>query len=168
MRNWPTTVVVPVPVSGMLTDEPATDTLSPTRPDDFGVKVTVRVTLPPPLRVKGNAGPLIENKFVVVWTDEMRIFLDCEFVRTSGRLALLPTATWPKDRLDGLAVTDPPPNREPARCGTVVPALPDATPNSNSSALINEKWVQGTERGLKRDWGRSRMEYSVDRFPRTL
>jgi len=49
--------------------------------------------------------PLIENTLPVVCTPEIVTDEVRAFVRTRGKLSLFPTATWPNDRVDGVAVT---------------------------------------------------------------
>jgi hypothetical protein len=74
-------------------------------PAAFGVKVTFNVTLCPTARVKGKVGPLTENSLPVVWKAERLVFQDRLLVSTTGSVELVPTATWPNDTIEGLAVT---------------------------------------------------------------
>jgi hypothetical protein len=58
----------------------------------------------PPLKVKGNAGPLTENPVPVVCQAESFTFQERVLVRTTGSVELDPTDTWPNETLAGLAV----------------------------------------------------------------
>jgi hypothetical protein len=97
-------VVVPVPVSGMVTPGPAANRLPPCVAAVSGVKVTLTVTLCPGLRAKGREGPLNENPLPIVWNVEMVV--RCELVSTTGTVELVPIATEPNDTIEGLAVKD--------------------------------------------------------------
>ncbi len=74
-------------------------------PADCGANATLNVTLCPAPRVKGNAGPLIENPAPVIWTADRVTFQERAFVSTIGTVELVPIATWPNDTIVGLAVT---------------------------------------------------------------
>ena len=67
--------------------------------------MTVNVTLCPAFRVKGKVTPLTENTLPMVCIPEIVTPLDRAFVSTRGKLELLPTATCPNERVEGLAVT---------------------------------------------------------------
>jgi hypothetical protein len=75
-------------------------------PADCGAKVTFNVTLCPAPRVKGIVGPLTENPLPLVRSADRVTFQERAFVSTTGRVELLPIATWPNDTIGGLAVTD--------------------------------------------------------------
>jgi hypothetical protein len=87
----------------MLIPGPETNMLPPTVPDEVGVKVTVKVALWPPGRVRGKISPLTVKAGFVVCAAEISAVQVCKFVRTTDRLDLLPTVTWPNDRLEGVA-----------------------------------------------------------------
>jgi hypothetical protein len=74
-------------------------------PADCGAKVTFNVTLCPAPRVKGNVGPPIENPLPDVPTPERVTVQERPFLSTTGTVELAPIATWPNDRLEGVAVT---------------------------------------------------------------
>lgn len=102
--NWP--AAVPVPVRGTFSErELATKRFPPTVPCDCGVNVTLKVTLCPAARVKGRAGPLVENPLPVVVIAERVKSPERAFVSTTGTVALVPIATLPNDAMEGLAVT---------------------------------------------------------------
>jgi hypothetical protein len=71
-------------------------------PADEGVKVDCIVILCPGLKVIGNVGPLTENPLPVDWKAEIFTFQERRLVSTTGRVELVPTATCPKERLEGL------------------------------------------------------------------
>ena len=58
--SWPTVVVAPVPVTGMLRFGPVTKTLPLNTPVFFGVNVTFNVTLCPVFKTTGKLAPVIE------------------------------------------------------------------------------------------------------------
>lgn len=115
----------------MLIPGPETNTLPPTVPDEVGVKVTVKVALWPASRVKGKLWPLTVKAGFVVCAAEICVFQVCKFVRTTDTLDLLPTATWPNDRLEGVADTD----------SWFVPVPPTATTRFELSALLAKPMV---------------------------
>jgi hypothetical protein len=134
--SWPLVVLVPVPLSGMFTLGPETNTLPPTSPADFGANATVSETLWPELRTTGKVAPLTEYPLPVVWIPLRVTFQVAEFFRTNESLLVEPTATCPNERLAGLGVIDseltPFPPTDSRRVGvdellvnvTVAPAQP--------------------------------------------
>jgi hypothetical protein len=101
--SWPG--VMPVPVRGMASAEPETNTLPPLMLADCGVKATFNETLCPGPKVMGNEGPLIENPLPVIWSADSVTLQERAFVSTTGRVELVPIATCPNDTTEGLAVT---------------------------------------------------------------
>ena len=95
-----------MPERGTVSAGLTTSRLPPTVPDDCGLNVTLNVALCPAAKVRGRLGPLIENPLPVVVTANRVTFQERSFVSTTGTVALLPTATWPNEALDGVAVTD--------------------------------------------------------------
>jgi hypothetical protein len=86
-------------------EAPETNTLPPTRPGDFGLNVTFKATLCPGFKIRGEAGPLIENSLPAVWNANRLTRQERLFVSTTGTVELVPIATWPNDTAEGLAVT---------------------------------------------------------------
>jgi len=103
--NCPAVVTVPVPFNGTFRLGPVTKALPLLVLADRGVNVRLSVILCPALRVTGNAAPLTENP-APDSCSALRVTLNERvLVNTTGRVELLPTVIWPKERLDGLAVT---------------------------------------------------------------
>jgi hypothetical protein len=100
--NWP--VAVPVPVRGMVSPGPETNRLPPTAPADFGVNATFNVTLCPTAKVSGRVGALRENPLPTAVIDDRVTLQERSFLTTTGTVAVVPIATWPKDAAEGLAV----------------------------------------------------------------
>src|SRR5271170_6083707 len=98
----------------MASPGPETNRLPPVAPTDCGAKATFNVTLCPTPRVKGNAGPLIENPSPVICSAERVTFQGRAFVRRTGTVDMVPIATWPNETMDGPAVTDSPLTPEPS------------------------------------------------------
>jgi hypothetical protein len=113
--SCPTLVVVPVPFRGTFREGPVTYALPPLIPAVFGAKVRFRVTLFPPFKVNGNAGPLAENSLPVICQAVIFTLQERVLLRTTGTVVDDPTATWPNETLAGLAtrlslVVPPPPS----------------------------------------------------------
>jgi len=111
--------VVPVPVRGTVSATPETNRLPPTVPAEWGVKLTINVTLCPAFRVKGNEAPLTENPLPVVWAAPRVSFQERSFVSMTGTVELDPIATGPNGTVEGLAIRDslltPPPRTSSTR-----------------------------------------------------
>ena len=71
------------------------------KPVALGLKVTVKLALPPAVSVKGNDSPLKENSELLIEAEET-VTLALVALRVPDRLALPPTITLPKLRLAGL------------------------------------------------------------------
>src|SRR5208283_5846975 len=84
---------------------PETSRLPPAVPADCGVKATFTLTLCPTPRANGSVGPLIENPLPDVWSEESVTGQERAFVSTTGTVDVAPTATWPNETIEGLAVT---------------------------------------------------------------
>jgi hypothetical protein len=97
-------VVVPVPENGTFRRGPETNKLPVAVPAAGGVKVTFTVTLWPGSRVNGVAGALTEKALPVVWKPASLIFQERSLVSVIVCSELLPTATCPNAKLEGLAV----------------------------------------------------------------
>ena len=86
-----------------------------TLPVVVGANFTLRLALPPALRISGNVSPLILNPApVTVGRETVRLTVP-PFLSVSGKMLLLPTKTFPKFKLVG--VTD----RVPVELLLVVP-----------------------------------------------
>ena len=96
---------MPVPVRGIASAGPATNRLPPVVPVDCGANTTFNLTLCPTPRVTGNEGPLIENPLPVAWSDLSVTCQERAFVSTTGTVDVDPSATWPNDTIEGLALT---------------------------------------------------------------
>jgi hypothetical protein len=79
-----------------------TDTLPVTLPEVVGLKITLKVVVCPAAKVRGSVRPLVLKPApeTLIW--EM-VTLEVELVSVTGRVLLLPTATFPKLTLVGLA-----------------------------------------------------------------
>lgn len=114
--NCPAVVPVPVPFRGTFRAGPVTKTLPLLVIADSGAKVRLSVILCPALRVIGSVAPLTENPAPDNCSAVRVNFHVRVLVSTSGSVELLPTATWPNERLEGLAVIPALVNPVPASC----------------------------------------------------
>lgn len=97
--------MVPVPVKGMFNPSVVMKTLPPAVPAVFGENLIFSVAVLPGARVKGKVGPVTENSLPVVVKAVSVWFEVLGFVTTTESVMLDPTATSPKDRLEGAAVS---------------------------------------------------------------
>lgn len=103
--------LVPVPESAILSGEFAasetTTKVALAAPGAAGVKVAVKLTLCVGVKVMGKVSPEMENPAPEAFACEIVIADPPVFVNASHRLAVFPTCTLPKARLDGFAVSVP-------------------------------------------------------------
>lgn len=115
--NWlEAAAVVPVPVKGTLRRGSEKRRLPPTMPEDCGVKVTVKLTLCPPVSVRGMVGALAENSLPIIWKPERVTFQVRLLVTVMVFVELDPTVTCPNEMLAGLATTVSLLTPDPSNC----------------------------------------------------
>lgn len=102
---------VPVPESATFRGElDASETIARlplTAPVAAGVKLAVKVTLWPDVRVAGKVSPVLEKPEPVTFACEIVTVVPPVLVSVSDRLALPPTCTLPNERLAGLGESVP-------------------------------------------------------------
>jgi 1-acyl-sn-glycerol-3-phosphate acyltransferase len=94
--------VVPMPLRGTFTLGPVTKRSPPLVPAACGANVRFTVTLCPPLKLIGSAGPLSENPLPVIWKAYSFVFEERVLVSTTATVDFAPTLTWPNETLAGL------------------------------------------------------------------
>ena len=96
-------LLAPLPVSGMVRPGPGRKMLPFEVPLADGAKEKFRVVLCPRRIVTGRAGPETVKPVPATWY-AVRITREFGLDTTTGRTELLPTFTWPKDKLAGESV----------------------------------------------------------------
>jgi hypothetical protein len=104
MLSFPVLVDVPVPMSGIFNPTPRTNTLPPVGPTVPGLKTRFSVTLFFGVSSTGNVGVVTENPLPSTARAKMVSAQPLQLI-TTGNEAVAPTATSPKDRAAGDALT---------------------------------------------------------------
>ena len=109
--------------TGVVVPSLTTARLPVCEPKAEGVKVALKVTVPPAATVAGRVSPLTEKPLPVTFACEMVTLVPPVLLNVSESVPLLPTWTLPKARLVGDAARTPGDTPVPDSGTTVVPPL---------------------------------------------
>jgi len=98
-------VLVPVPATGMFTNGPFTITLPAVMPAAWGVKLTVKVSVCPLESATAGGGSTTPKAPPTICSPETDCVHVQLLVRVTLSLDVVPTGTWPNERLAGLALS---------------------------------------------------------------